>query len=183
MQQFADKIDAVESRSKRKALLEERARKIAYRKEKEAAESDKSEFLLFSIEHELYAIEACYISEVYPLIDPTIVPCVPKWIYGVINVRRKIYSIVDLQNFFQLPQQQERECDKVIILEDGATSFAILTHDIIGVQAISTEELQSPLPTISNHCKEYIKGITDDRIVLLDGYKLIHSEELVVNEE
>lgn len=166
----------------KKALLLERAKKLAKCEKRNIDEGGECRLLLFALGSERYAIEASYVSEVYPPSDVTLLPSVPKWIYGLINVRRKIYSVVDLKSFFDLPEREESEGDKVIILEEGFTSFGILTQEIIGVEKLSTDNLQTQLPTFSSRCKEYLKGIADDRTFILDGYKLIHSEELVLSQ-
>lgn len=170
------------SKEEREIILKERARIIALAESDKGSNSIRREVVVFALEKENYAIEATYVKEVYPLIDVTILPCVPPWVYGVINVRRKIYSVIDLKNLFGLEQNQENSEMKVIILEEGNMSFGILTDEIYGVKSIDLDSLQSQLPTQTHKSKEYFKGITKDRVIVLNGDKLLHSESLVVDE-
>lgn len=176
-----DRLDSI-SREAREAILLERARKQAVIEKKGHINSTWSQVVVFGLGAERYAIEVNYIKEVYPLINVTPLPCVPPWVFGVINVRRKIYSVVDLKNFFGLSQKEERREKRIIILEKGNTSFGILSDEIHGVEAIEIDQLQAELPTHSELNKEYLRGITEDRIVVLNGGKLLHSENLIVNE-
>lgn len=166
----------------RNAILLERARRLAAIDRKGDDDSANSQVIVFGLEAERYAIETAYVKEVYPLIDVTFLPCVPPWIHGVINVRRKIYSIVDLKQFFHLSSKEELKENRVIILEDGNIAFGILSDEIYGVQALSVAKLQPELPTHTRNSKEYLKGITQDRIVVLNGAKLLHSDSIIVNE-
>lgn len=163
-------------------ILEERARKIALNETEICINQSLREVVVFALGEESYAIEVTFIKEVYPLIDVTVLPCVPNWVYGVINVRRKIYSVVDLKSLFGLPQNEVTSEKKVILLEDGNISFGILADEISGVQRIEMNRLQSQLPTQSHRSKEFFRGITNDGVNVLNGSKLLNSQGLIVDE-
>lgn len=170
------------SKEDKESILNQRANEIALVQRKNSVEGKLNEVVIFFLEQEMYAIEAIFVKEVYPLIDVTILPCVPPWVYGVINVRRRIYSVIDLKSLFGLPRQEDKRDYKVIILEQGCASFGILTDEIYGVKSIEIDRLQSQLPTQTHKSKEYFKGITNDRIIVLNGSKLLHSDGLIVDE-
>ncbi|MDP1836727.1 MAG: chemotaxis protein CheW [Chlamydiales bacterium] len=137
--------------------------------------------LVFKLAEELYAIETKYIREVYPLKDYTVLPGTPKFIFGLINLRRKIISVIDLKVLFDLPESLDME-KKVIILEDGQKEFAILSNGIIGMQKIPIEDVQNTMPTLSEIRQDFLKGVSNDGIALLDGAKLLYSKQIVVDE-
>lgn len=163
-------------------ILKKRAERLAQTVETEKQELNEIELLVFKLAEENYAIETKYVKEVYPFKDYTILPGVPSFIYGLINVRRKILSILDLKAFFSLPASTENENRKIVILEGFDMEFALLTDEIADIQKVSLNHLQTSLPTLTGIRQEFLMGVTQDRIVVLDGKKLLTSKQIIVDQ-
>ena len=133
--------------------------------------------------YERYGIESTYVSEVYPLKDLTPLPCTPAFVLGIINVRGQIISVLDLKKFFDLPEKGLTDLNKVIILRNEEMEFGILADVILGVVNVPLSYLQPTLPTLTGIREEYLKGITGERLVILDAGKLLSSRKIVVHEE
>jgi purine-binding chemotaxis protein CheW len=162
-----------------------RARAAALAAEPAAPENrgDQIEVIEFQLADENYAIESKWIKEVYPLKDLTPVPCTPAFIFGIINVRGQILAVIDLRRFFDLPFKGLTNLNKAIILHDGKIQFGILADAIRGTRTRSTSAMQESLPTLTGIRAQYLMGVTDDRVTVLDGRKLIASKEIVVDEK
>lgn len=163
-------------------ILKKRAEKLAQIPPKMISASEMMEVVKFKLSNETYAIESIYVREVYPLNDLTPLPGVPPFILGVISVRRKILSVVDLKVMFEIPSAQ-LVSKKVIILEKGEMEFAIVTDEIMGVYSIPYNNLQTSLPTLSGMRKDFLKGVTSERLIILNGEKLLTDKRMLVNEE
>lgn len=162
-------------------ILQQRAKKLAETlSEKEQVET-YLEVLCFKLAEEFYALEIKYIREVYPHREYTPLPGVPPFILGLINVRRRILSIIDLKVPFSLAEKDFKE-KKLVIIADDKKEFALITDGIIGVKKIDFTQIQSVLPTLIGLRAEFLKGITADRIAILDGEKLLSSRQLMVEE-
>jgi purine-binding chemotaxis protein CheW len=166
---------------KLKALLETRARALAA--EPRPPRADSVEILEFVLAHEHYAVRTVWVREVLPLRDLTPLPGMPAWVLGIINVRGKIISVLDIKKFFELPERGWSDLSKVILLGDRTMEFGLLADFIEGVGFIQTDELQPPLPTLTGIRAEYLMGITRQRVVVLDGSKLLTDPAIVVAEE
>ncbi len=163
-------------------ILKERSRVLAREpEEKEAGET--VEFLEFSLAHERYGLETLFIREVYPLKEYTPLPCTPPFVFGLINVRGQILSIIDIRKFFELPEKGLSDLNQVIILHNGRMEFGILADEIIGVRLHSSDQLAPTLPTLTDIREKYLKGITEDRIIILDATKLLADPNMIVHEE
>jgi purine-binding chemotaxis protein CheW len=68
-------------------------------------------------------------------------------------------------------------------MHEGEMEFGILADSIIGVRTIPLTELQPSLPTLNGVREEYLKGVSKDRTVVLDGKKLLSDRKLIVHEE
>ena len=134
----------------------------------------------FMLAHERYALELYCIREVYPLKDLTLLPGVPDFILGIVNVRGQILSIVDIRRFFELPERGLTNLNQVIILQSDDMEFGILADEILGTTSIPRSAIQTSLPTLTGIRAAYLKGVTGDRLVILDGEKILADEKMVV---
>jgi purine-binding chemotaxis protein CheW len=166
-----------------KNILKARARALALEPPQAATESELIEFLEFSLAYETYGVETVYVRETRPLRDITPVPCTPPFVLGLINVRGRIISVIDIKRFFDLPGKGLTDLNKVIIMHDGEMEFGILADAVLGVRTITLAELQPSLPTLSGVREEYLKGVTRERTVVLDGKKLLSNGKIIVHEE
>jgi len=167
--------------SKKAAILKARADVLTGVLE-EKKQENVLEVLKFLLNHEVFAVELPYVSEVFPLKEYTVVPCTPSFIFGLMNVRRQVFTIIDLSQFFGIGSQEKAKTEKVIILKDGNTSFAIRTGGILSVEVIPHAEIQPAPTTLSGVQTEFLKGITNDGIAILDSAKLLHAKQLIVEE-
>lgn len=167
----------------KQAILRARAKQLSQVEVSTSPTKSKSiEVLEFNISTETYAIESIYIREVHPIKEYTPLSCVPAFIVGLISVRRKVLSVIDLCYFFDLPKTTEIIGKKVIILEQGDMEFCILTEAVTKISLIPLSEIQPPLPTLTAIRQEFLKGITHDGRIILDAQKLFDNKQLIVNE-
>ena len=172
-----------ETDRERQRILKARAAALAREPENGAAEEDRIEVVEFLLSDERYAIESTYIGEVYPLKDLTPLPCTPAFVLGIVNMRGKILSVIDLRSFFDLPNRGLSDLNKVIVLKDGAMEFGVLADAIIAARRIPRRALLPSLPTLTEIRAEYLVGVTADRLVLLDGGKILSGRNIIVHEE
>jgi purine-binding chemotaxis protein CheW len=167
--------------ARRRAILEVRARALAA--EPPAAPGPGFEVLEFQLANEQYALETNWVREVFPLREFTPLPGTPDFVLGIIHVRGRIVSVLDLKRFFELPAPGLSDLNKVIVVGDGAMEFGILADALIGVRRLAQEEVQAPLPTLTGIRADYLLGITRQRQVVLDGRRLLTNPALVVASE
>ena len=189
-QKVRQRLDAVSDMLSRgltpaeeKNILKARARALAREPITEATESELLDLLEFSLAYESYGVEMAYVKETRPLRDITPVPCTPPFVLGLINVRGRIISVIDIKRFFDLPKKGLTDLNKVIIMHAGEMEFGILADSIKGVRTIPLTDLQPSLPTLSGVREEYLKGVTRERTVVLDGKRLLGDRKIIINEE
>lgn len=169
--------------SEKHQILRERAKMLAIEATTEDAGDEKIEIVEFMLSGEWYGIESHFIREVYPLKEFTSIPCTPAFVLGVINIRGQVVSIVDIGRFFELPRQGVTDLNRVIVLKSGALEFGILADDILGMRRVSMQEVQESLPTLTGIRAEYLKGVTPDRVTVLDAGRILADKKLIVHEE
>lgn len=166
----------------RDKILKERAKIFSRELEVKGEKDEYVEVLEFLLAHEMYGVELKYVREVYPLKELTPIPAIPAFVLGVVNVRGEILSVIDIKKFFDLPEKGLTDLNKVIILHSDDMEFGILADSIIGVRNILLSELKTSLPTLTGIREEYLKGVTKEREIILDGGKLLSDKGIIVNE-
>lgn len=166
---------------KRRAILEARARALAA--EPPGGPGPGFEALEFRLANEDYALETRWIQEVLPLREFTPLPGTPDFVLGIIHVRGRIVSVLDVGKFFELPASGLSDLNKVIVLGDGRMEFGVLADALVGVRRIPAADVQVPLPTLTGLRANYLLGITRQRQVVLDGERLLTDPAIVVAAE
>jgi len=167
----------------KKTVLRSRAKKLSQELESEGTDKEYLEILEFLLAQEAYAIETPFVREVYPMTELTPLPCTPVFVFGLINIRGQILTVMDMKKFFDLPERGITNLNKVIVVRKDAMELGILADEIIGIRNIPVNELQPPLSTMTGIQAEYLKGITGERLIVLDMERLLTDKKLIVQEE
>ena len=163
-----------------KKILKERAIALAREAKMETAGST-IDVLEFDLAYERYGFELAYIREVCPLAELTPLPGTPDFVLGIVNVRGRVVSVIDIGKFFDLPDKRLSDLNKVVILTGDTREFGVLTDRIVGTRSLFTATLQESLPTLTDVRSQYLKGVTGERLIVLDAGKILRDEKLVVN--
>ncbi|MCX7681940.1 MAG: chemotaxis protein CheW [Anaerolineae bacterium] len=184
---------------------DERARQILMRRlaalAKPPVKEDWGEqyrLVIFRLGKELYGIDATCVFSVRPAETITRVPRVPEWVAGVINLRGRIFSVIDLKRFFGLPQSEEGGEDaagqdepplQLIVVETPQMEIGFLVDDVLAVESIPLAWLQDAGSVIRGLRPEYVRGVTlyqrdgEHALVVLDVVAMLSDERLIVHEE
>ncbi|MEI6433379.1 MAG: chemotaxis protein CheW [Bacteroidota bacterium] len=164
-------------------ILKNRAKILAKRKTENDTGVNRLMIVEFLLIPERYALPGEAIAEVLPLRDFTPIPGTPAFVVGVINARGKIISVINLKSFLHLKEQGITELNKVVIMKNEQMEFGILVDAILGAREISLNSLHSPPATLEEAGVEYIEGVTEDGLVLLNSKAIISNKLLIINQK
>ena len=182
-QDSPQKTETGAPQEKKRSILKARARDLARETVDETGKQEFIEIIVFRLASEIYGLETVYVREVFPLKDFTPLPGTPPFVLGIVNVRGQILSVLDIKKFFNLPEKGLGDLNKMIIIHNDRMEFGILTDEIVGIQNIESGRLQESLPALEGLKEEYLKGITSDRLIVLDAEKLLNDKKIIVHEE
>jgi purine-binding chemotaxis protein CheW len=163
-------------------ILRDRARLLA-RAEAADDAAEQTDYLVFQLAWENYAVEAGFIREIYPLKELTPIPCTPAFVLGVINLRGELCPVIDLKRLFGLPDQSLTNATSAIILSDAAMEFGVVADVITGVRPLAPRDVRPPPLTLSGIDAAFLKGVTDDRVAILDAGRILGHSDLIVNQQ
>jgi purine-binding chemotaxis protein CheW len=171
-----------ESAAARAATLAKRAQDIA-REESAEDPRELAECLVFDLASQNYAIDIAYVREVHSLKSLTPIPCAPSFVLGIIAVRGQLYPVLDLQGLLAVPERRLANATRSIILGDASMEFGIVADAIRGVRRLGAADLSPPPAILPGSESRFVRGLTRDRIVLLDAPSILAHPGLIVNEE
>lgn len=163
-------------------ILHQRAQDLARPLGIETAGTEEFEVIEFCLGEERYSIESSVVREVFPLTELVKVPCTPSFVLGIINMRGEIVSVVDLKKLFDLPEKGISDLRRVLLLEGKGMLFGIVVDQLIGVRTLAIEAIQGGLPALGGRNSDYLKGLTADRMIVLDGDRLLGDPKIRVYE-
>jgi purine-binding chemotaxis protein CheW len=169
--------------SESRRILHDRAVELAREYAAAVDDADGIDVTVFRLGNELYAFESSLIREIVPLKGYTPLPCVPPFIAGITNLRGRILSLLNLHRLFELPDEAEENNRSVVVLAHDGMEFGIIAGAVEGVAHVAFSALQAELPTLQGSMEKYLRGVTAERLIVLDGLALLHDPALVVNEE
>ena len=164
-------------------VLQARALVLAQESVLNETVNEDIEVVEFTLAYEQYAIETRYVRQVAALESLTPLPCTPAFVLGIVNLRGAILPLIDLRKLFELPERGLTDLHRIIVLQSGKILFGILADTVTRVRRILLAHLQPSLPTLTGVRGNYLKGITFERLVVLDAKKLLMDESIIVQEQ
>ncbi|MDE6763070.1 MAG: chemotaxis protein CheW [Oscillospiraceae bacterium] len=142
-----------------------------------AYNADGIEILFFNIGESIYGIEIKYVKEIISVEQITVVPKIPDYIKGVINIRGKVVPIISVRNRFGIEEipYDDRTCIIVLEFDDGE-QVGIIVDRVQEVLTAKPGDLSKAPDSKNVNANRYIKSIIEienDIKLLLDCDKLI----------
>jgi len=147
--------------------------------------SETTQYLTFTLEEEVFALDIGKVREVLDFTQVTKVPRTPEFMRGVINLRGSVVPVVDMRLKFGMSQTEKTVNTCVIVMEialGGETTIVgSLADSVQEVLELEPEQIE-PAPRIGTKLRtEFIKGMgkhNDQFIIILDIDKVFDEETL-----
>src|SRR5574340_956544 len=151
--------------------------------------TETTQYLTFSLEEEVFALDISKVREVLDITDITKVPRTPEYMKGVINLRGNVVPVVDMRLKFGMPGIETTVNTCIIIVEVTLEGQTV----VLGALADSVQEVLEfepaqiePAPRIGTRLRtEFLRGMgkRDNRFVMiLDIDKVFSADELELVE-
>lgn len=132
----------------------------------------------FKLRDAFYALDAAIVLEVIRVPEITPVPHAPDEISGVINLRGRIVTLIDIGLVLGFPLSIPSRNSRIFIVEDRGEYTGLLVDQVSEVTEVADSDLQVPPANISQEQLKYCRSVyrVDGRVVLLlDASTLLES--------
>jgi len=143
-------------------------------------DTQKGRFLTFKLGDEVFGLEIKYVTEIVGIQPITKIPEVPEYVKGIINLRGKVISVIDVRIKFKKEPIDYNERTCIIVIDIDDMSIGLIVDEVSEVLTIKDEDIVPPPSYKTGFENEYIKGVgkyKDGVKLLLDSNKLLTNKE------
>jgi purine-binding chemotaxis protein CheW len=135
----------------------------------------------FRVGRETFGVDIALVHEIVRVPEITAVPDAPDFIEGVINLRGKIISLVDLRKRFREKEVARTRKNRVIVVEFEQKFVGLIVDAASEVLRVPASEIEPP-PAVFEHGElNYVTGVAKANgrlIILVDLAKVLQRGEL-----
>jgi len=149
----------------------------------EEEELELDQHLVFSLKSQEFGIQAARVQEISRVLPTTEVPNAPPYVDGVMNLRGRLSSVVNLRKRLGFEAVEHDEDTRVVVVELGGFPIGVIVDSVQEVIKIPAEKVQRlPESTSDSESGDYLTGVgmLDNRLVImLDVDKVLAGTEMV----
>ncbi|MDC7236101.1 MAG: chemotaxis protein CheW [Spirochaetales bacterium] len=144
-----------------------------------------NQYLTFTVEKEMYALNVANVREVLGYTTVTVVPRMPEYMKGVINLRGSVVPVLDLKRKFGLGDIEQAMDTSVIVtevrIEDKAVVIGLLCDSVSEVIDFHEDDIE-PAPNMGTQIQaDFIRGMgkkDDQFIIILEISKILTHQDI-----
>lgn len=162
------------------------------------------EVAVIRLDMEHYGLDVAHVFDIRALEQVTRVPRVPDWVAGVVNLRGRVISVLDLRRYLGLPASthaEEMSKRHIVVVESGEMELALLADEVLAIQPIPVAHIQEASGAVRGIRSEYVRGVVvrsedgsetlhfthadkdSNLLIILDLPVLLADKRLIVHEE
>ncbi|EKQ50375.1 MULTISPECIES: chemotaxis protein CheW [unclassified Clostridium] len=142
-------------------------------------DTQKGKYLTFVLDNESYGIGINNITEIIGIQPITLIPELPDYIRGIINLRGKIIPVMDVRLRFKKAFREYNDRTCIIVIDINELSIGLIVDSVSEVLNIPDQDIIPP-PNLNKINNKYIRGIgkIDNEVkLILDCDKLINEDD------
>jgi len=135
----------------------------------------------FRVGTETFGVPIKCVHEIVRVPDITSVPDSPEFVEGVINLRGKIVSVVDLRKRFGETKIDPHKKNRVIVVESEGKLVGLIVDAASEVLRIPNVDIEPPPTVLQNTESSYVTGVgkfQNRLIILVDLKRVLQRGEL-----
>jgi len=135
----------------------------------------------FQVGRETYGVPITSLHEIVRVPEITAVPDAPDYLEGVINLRGKIVSVMDLRKRFGEKQATVRKNNRILVVEHAGRLAGLIVDSASEVLKIPADAVEAPPAVFQEgglNCVTGLGKVSGRLVVLLDMSKLLAPESL-----
>lgn len=135
----------------------------------------------FRVGKEIFGVPINLVHEIVRVPEITAVPDAPECIEGVINLRGKIISIVDLRKRFGETQIEPSRKNRILVAEIDNKMVGLIVDAASEVIRLPEAEIEAPPEVFDESDVKYVTGVgklNGRLVILIDLTKILQKGEL-----
>jgi len=151
--------------------------------QKPANSSLGQEFVTIRLGGQLLGIPVLAVQDVLSPQKLTRIPLAPPWVAGVLNLRGRIVTAIDLRHRLGLPERSDGGQDMSVVVEHNGEPYSLQIDSVGEVLDLAGETMEKNPVTLDQRWREVSRGIfrlEGELLAVLDVEKLLDFEQASV---
>jgi purine-binding chemotaxis protein CheW len=110
------------------------------------------------------------------------IPCTPPVIAGVVNYRGVLLTVLDLKQLFRTETGEQSTGNMVVVVRFNNLRVGLLVDEVEGSDKFIVAELEPPMHTGGVSNLNYVQGIHQGRVTILNIQAILTDPQLQVEE-
>jgi purine-binding chemotaxis protein CheW len=140
----------------------------------------------FQVGRETYGVPITSLHEIVRVPEITAVPDAPDYLEGVINLRGKIVSVMDLRKRFGEKEASVKKNNRILVVEHAGRLAGLIVDSASEVLKIPADAVETPPAVFQEgglNCVTGLGKVAGRLVVLLDMSKLLAPANLIATSE
>ncbi len=116
------------------------------------------EYVTFTLAGDAYAVPIAHIAEILKPLPITPVPRAPRVVIGVMTVRGRLVTVIDLRRRLRLAEAPVDHRSRILITDTGDERIGLLVDEVRQVHRLSEGEIE-PREVLGGDPQPYLAGI------------------------
>lgn len=112
-----------------------------------AGDLQRQVYITFSLGH-TFAVEIKRIREIIDYSNEILQPPnMPPFVYGVLNLRQQMITVIDLRRFYQMPSTPDMSNAKIFVIEQGNERYGLMVDSVENIITVTNRD-RIPTPKV-----------------------------------
>jgi purine-binding chemotaxis protein CheW len=143
---------------------------------------EERQLVTFFLDEEEFALPIDSVREIIRAGRITVVPRMPDFVKGILNLRGSIVPIIDLRCKFGYPEREIDEQVRILICEGNTSVMGLMVDGVKEVAKISMSSIEAtPQVLVKDSIQSFVAGIAkfsgERNVILLDPARVLSWEE------
>ncbi|MBI4864945.1 MAG: purine-binding chemotaxis protein CheW [Candidatus Riflebacteria bacterium] len=162
-------------------ILKDRAELLAAQPASEHL-GEMLELVSFAVAGERYALSVDEIREIQPISEVTPIPCVPRFVRGLMNLRGGLLTVIDLHEFLSIRRPGMRDASRVIVLASDDLEVGLAVREVFDLVRVAAGGVLPPLVAPGGIDGKFLRGMLPDLTLVLNANALLGDPKMVIDD-
>jgi purine-binding chemotaxis protein CheW len=145
-----------------------------------AAGGDASQFVMFHVQDEKFAVKLAEVQEIIRMPDVVRVPMSPPALEGLANLRGTVLPVISLREVFRFPPALHDDATRVVVLDQGRPAGLIVDR-MANVTSVEADRIESAATISATVASDLLTGMIKDTdgksmVLILDAGRVVRHE-------
>lgn len=155
---------------------------IALADSRELTMIDEEQLVTMTVDGQLFGIPILKVQDIVEPDQITPVPLAPGAIAGVLNLRGRIVTVIDMRELLGGKSNEEQVKQMSVTVEYKGDLFTFLVDSIGDVRSLPRKHFDKPPATLDEHLRRLCSGVfrlEEDLLVVLDVDRMLDEENIM----